>query len=144
MALDFRSLRLRVRALTAGLIDDALLESRCLDKMATIWRDWDWSFKEAQAVLATVGPHGEGQVTWVSSTVVSGTGTAFTAADVGAEIVVENQNSRYVITAVNVTTQQLTLKDPYAGTPFTNSTYKIQTRIYPLAPDFEESAEPVY
>jgi hypothetical protein len=144
MTLDFRSLRLRVRALTAGLVDDALVESRCLGKLEELWRDWDWSFKEASAVIATIAPHGEGHVTWLSPTLLSGSGTLFTAADVGAEIVVANQNSRYTITAVDVGLQRLTLKDPYAGGYFTNETYKIQTRIYPLAADFEESAQPVY
>jgi hypothetical protein len=144
MSLAFRDLRLRVRALTAGLVDDSLVESRCLGKLEELWRDWDWSFKEASGVIATTAPHGEGHVTWVSATLLSGTGTLFTAADVGAEIVVANQNSRYTIAAVDTGLQRLTLKDPYAGGPFTNLTYKIQTRLYPLAADFEESAQPVY
>ena len=144
MPLEFRNLRLRIRALTAGLVDDALVESRCLGKMEEIWKDWDWSFKEASSVLATIAPHSEGQVSWLSATLLSGTGTLFTAADVGAEIVVANQNSRYPITAVDVGLQHLTLHDPYAGAPFTNEPYKIQTRLYPLAADFEEAVQPVY
>ena len=144
MSLEFRALRLRIRALTAGLVDDALVESRCLGKMEEIWRDRDWSFKEASSVIATMAPHGEGQVSWISATLLSGSGTLFTAADAGAEIVVANQNSRYTITAVDVGLQQVTLKDPYAGAPFMNETYKVQTRLYPLAADFEEAAQPVY
>lgn len=144
MSLQFRDLRLRIRALTAGLIDDALVESRARGVMEMLWRDWDWSFKEASAVIATAGPHGEGHVTWINATLLSGSSTLFTAADVGAEIVVAQQNSRYTIAAVDVLLQQLTLKDPYAGAPFANQIYKIQTRIYPLAGDFEESAQPVY
>lgn len=144
MSLQFRQLRLRVRALTAGLIDDAIVESRCLGVMEELWRDWDWSFKEATSVIATTPPHGEGRATWMSATLLSGTGTLWTASDVGAEIVVANQNSRYTIAAVNTGLQQLTLKDPYAGGPFTQQTYKIQTRIYPLAADFEEGVQPVY
>jgi len=55
-----------------------------------------------------------------------------------------NQNSRYPITAVDVGLQRVTVKDPYAGAAFTDETYKIQTRMYALAADFEDSAQPVY
>lgn len=145
MAIDFRSLRLRVRALTAGLVDDAVIESTARTRLEQLWSDWDWSFKEAHDVLATVGPHGEGTVTLgITPTLITGTGTVFTSADVGREIVVGNHNSRYTIAAVNGGLQQLTLAQPYAGAAFLNSTYKIQQSVYALAADFAESAQPVW
>jgi hypothetical protein len=147
MALDFRSLRLRIRALTAGLVDDAAIESVLRTKLEELWTSWDWSFREAQSVLATVAPHSEGTVTLGTPLLVLGIGTAFTAADVGRELIVGNSNSRYTVSAVNVATdvgQQLTLAQPYVGEPFTQETYRLQQSIYALAEDFGKSFSPVW
>src|SRR5262245_17357001 len=134
MSLSFQALRLRVRALTAGLIDDSAVEAVLRLKLEELWNSWDWSFREASSVLATVAPHSEGSVTLSTPLLVLGTDTAFTAADVGRELIVGNANSRYTVAAV--TGQQLTLAQPYAGDPFTQSSYRLQQSVYPLASDF--------
>lgn len=144
MPLDFRSLRLRVRALTAGLVDDAAVEAVMRLKLEELWNSWLWSFTEASDVLATVAPHSEGHVTLTTPTVLVGVSSAFAAADVGRELIVGNANARYTISAVNVGLQQLTLAQPYVGDAFTASTYRIQQSLYPLAADFATGFQPVW
>jgi hypothetical protein len=144
MALPFRSVRLRVRAMTAGIADDALIESVLLTTISEIWLSWHWSFTEGSSVLQTVGPHSEGTITRTTPTLVQGTGTAFTVNDVGRELIVGNANARYVIQDVNVTMQQLTLRDAYAGDAFTASSYRIQQSRYPLAADFDTGFQAVW
>lgn len=144
MALQFRALRLRVRALTAGVIDDAAVESVLLTKMTELWDSWQWSFTQAQDVLATEGPKTAGTATLTAPTQVTGAATAFSAADVGRELIVGNENSRYIVSAVDVPLQRLTLTSPYAGATFTNAPYRLQRSIYVLAADFNSSFSPVY
>src|SRR5262245_42315034 len=101
MVLEFRQVRLRIRALTAGRIDDALVERVTLTRLTALWQSWDWSWREAHDVIATVAPHSEGHATVNSNaTLVQGVGTAWTSNDVGSEIIVGNSNAHYTITAV--------------------------------------------
>lgn len=142
--LDFRQLRLRVRALTAGLVDDAAVEAVLRVKLEELWNSWLWSFTEASDVLATVGPHSEGLVTLQAPTLLTGVGSAFAAGDVGREVIVGNANARYTISAVDVGLQQLTLAQAYAGDPFYDASYRIQQSLYPLAADFASGFQPVW
>jgi hypothetical protein len=137
MALDFQTLRDRIRVMTAGRVDDATIEALARLKLRELWDNWSWSFRMADAVLATVAPKTAGTVTLnVDPTKVDGTNTSFAATDVGMELRVGNQNSRYTVTAVNVGAQELTLASAYVGTPFTASSYILQRSVYSLAPDY--------
>jgi hypothetical protein len=135
--IDFQTLRSRVRARTAGMVDDATVEILVRDKLKELWESWSWSFRMADSVLATVAPTSVGTVTLHGDhTKVDGTGTAWTATDVGKELRVGNTNSRYTVSAVQLSPQQLTLATAYVGDAFTASPYLLQQSIYPLAADY--------
>jgi hypothetical protein len=142
--LTFSALRLRVRARTAGTVDDATIEAVTRDTLKALWEGWDWSFSQEDAILATVGTKSGGTVTLTTPTTVTGTGTAFLSTDIGRDLFVGNANTHYPVTAVNVGTQTLTLGSAYVGNTFTASSYRLQQSVYALADNFSHSFAPIW
>jgi hypothetical protein len=126
-------------------VDDAAIEAIARDKLKELWEGWGWSFRSGNSILATVAPKVAGTMSLnVDPTKVDGVGTAFTASDVGDDLRVQNGNTRYAVSAVNVSTQQLTLASPYVGAVFTAASYILQRSVYPLAADFGAAFQPSY
>jgi hypothetical protein len=145
MALEFRTLRLRIRARTAGLVDDAVIESLARDKIKELYESWSYSFRFAEGVLATVPTKSDGTVSLnADPTLVDGIGTSFALTDQGKELRVGNTNSRYTVQSVNVSTQQLTLAAAYVGVAFSASPYILQQSVYSLANDFLDMLSVTY
>jgi len=85
-----------------------------------------------------------------ASASVTGIGTAFTASLVGRFLFVDGATVSYEITAVNVTTQVLTLASVYAGSTSAYAAYAIRPApadrriIYYTLPGFPQSWSPTY
>jgi len=142
--LTFSALRRFTRGLTAGQVDDAVIEMVARLELKRLWEGWDWSFSQREGVLATKALKSDGTVTLTAPTIVTGTGTSFTTDAVDCDLIVGNQNARYKVQAVNVGTQTLTLTSAYVGNSFTASAYRLQQSLYALAEDFNSSFAPTW
>ena len=87
--------------------------------IADVHRDiavnWYWSDRKREILIQTVAPYSAGTVAvTVGTSLVTGTGTAWTAAMVGAAIRIAGELSYFFVQAVNVAGQTLTLGDAQA------------------------------
>ena len=137
MASTVRQLKQMIRSALLHRFDEPRLELLLQAHVRALWEEHPWSFRQGEAVLMTVAPKTTGTVTLnVDTTRVDGTGTAFTATDVGKQFRGPGTTGTFY-RVVAVTGQQLTLEVPWVGAAFTASAYTLFQSVYALATDVD-------
>lgn len=104
------------------------------DTMQDMHNRSDWYWARDRAVVQTVVDKTAGTIAVdVSGTTVTGTSTAFAAADVGKFIQTSNSDDWYKITSVDASAQTLVMEAAYTGSAaLTAGTYTIRKWFYSL------------
>lgn len=104
------------------------------DTMQDIHNRSDWYWAKDRAVVQTVIDKTAGTIAVaVGGTTITGTSTAFAAADVGKFIQTSDSDDWYKITSVDASAQTLVIEAPYTGTTeLTVGTYTIRKWFYSL------------
>ena len=119
--------------------ENTLIERWINAAQAEIWAAYDWPWARDREIVRTVIDKTAGTVdVSAGGTTVTGTSTAFAAADVGKFIQFSDSDDWYKITAV-ASAISLTIEASYAGTSaLDDGTYTIRQMLYTLSSSVEK------